>query len=136
MSCMVFAYEGFKNLEILGYEPKILRYKLSTNKDDYHYLVQFKIKERLFTFDVGRHNNDGDVWTYYDYINIFKPKYIKELLPKHFKKIETMFNENNIDRKLYLINCGFNITYDEVVNHIKKECDEGIAHEMKIRNMS
>ena len=44
MSCMIFAYEGFKHLEILGYKPQILRYKLSSNKDDYHYLVDFKKK--------------------------------------------------------------------------------------------
>ena len=131
MSCYLFAYFGYNYLKELKLDPVIKKYKLSKDKNDYHYIVVFTFKKRLFTFDAARYNR-GDVYLLYEYMDKFNPKYVTNLTDTQFKKLEKMFN--NIDKikmTMYLNECGFNKSIDEVVIHIKKELIDGLKFESK-----
>ena len=131
MSCYLFAYVGYNYLKELELNPVIKKYKLSKDKDDYHYIVVFTFKKRLFTFDAGR-NNRGDVYQLYEYMDKFNPKYVTNLTDKQFKKLEKKFdNIDKIDIIMYLNECGFDKSFDEVLKHIKKELIDGIKFESR-----
>ena len=56
MSCYFFAYVGNNYLQELILNTIIKKFRLSEDKDVYHYIVVFTLKRKLFTFDAGKNN--------------------------------------------------------------------------------
>ena len=115
MACELYATVGYNHFKHQGYDPQIKKYKLSKEKNDFHYFIEIKIKKKVYCVD------NYEIWTLREFLMRNNPPKIFKISDRKLRQLVDFFiaKKNKVDLAMYFFNLNQEDKYKDIESSTK-----------------